>query len=219
MAVLKNLGESHGSKTLPNPESEYKAIGEFFLAYRIAVGLDGTLTEDIDSSTSRSSAAGHKQSPRPAFVFLGDFLNLPRMKGGPLLNEEGELIGLTGGSLSALSGKQELDPSIPISFIETVLPTLSTVHQFVYPFLGVAGGQLAIENAREQQLFQSSQRGIHCCCQSGQFGRCRWPDGGRCDNGVAWRPHSGLRGHGCPNATWLSTRRFPQFDYIAKRSC
>ena len=141
LAVLEILAEDHGLKSLPMAGAEFPTIGEKVYAFGFTDGLNATLTKGIVSSIRGSSETPKSQGNSPVISLHSDILVLPGMTGGPLLNERGELIGLNTGNSSALFGRESLNNSIPLSFIETVVPVLAKGEEFKYPLSwSVRGG-------------------------------------------------------------------------------
>lgn len=142
LAVLEIMEDGHGLQALPMAATASPALGETVYAFGFVDSPDGTLTQGIVSSRHGAAAAS----------LQSDIQMLPGMSGGPLLNEEGELIGLNLGPGQSWFGRNALNHSIPAALIGTIAPVLATGQDFAYPYLGVSGGNLTVAQAQELQL-------------------------------------------------------------------
>ena len=151
LAVLELKGNDHGLQALPIASAN-PGIGETVYAFGFADSPDGTLTKGIISSRNGSAAALPHQGYALPTSMQSDILVLPGMTGGPLVNEAGELVGINLGADPSLFGRNSLNHSIPADFVSTIAPVLATGQAYVYPYLGVSGDQLTVEQAQALQL-------------------------------------------------------------------
>jgi len=152
LAVLEIMEDGHGLQALPMAATAGPAPGETVYAFGFVDSPDGTLTQGIVSSRHGAAAALQPQGYALPASLQSDIQMLPGMSGGPLLNAEGELIGLNLGPGQSWFGKDALNHSIPAALIGTIAPVLATGQAFAYPYLGVLGGNLTVAQAQELQL-------------------------------------------------------------------
>jgi 2-alkenal reductase len=124
---------------LPLGEMEGLAVGQTVVAIGNPFGLSGTLTRGIISALGRTIPA-LTQFSIPQSIQTDAAIN-PGNSGGPLLNLDGEVIGVnaqieTGGTGRANTG---VGFAIPVSIIQRVVPSLIENGSYRWPWLGVAG--------------------------------------------------------------------------------
>jgi len=128
-----------GSAAIPLGSMDKLAVGQTVLAIGNPFGLEGTLTRGIISALGRTIPALTVFSI-PQAIQTDAAIN-PGNSGGPLLNLNGEVIGVnaqietTGTSAS----NQGVGFAIPVSVIQRVIPALIEIGKYDWPWLGVAG--------------------------------------------------------------------------------
>jgi putative serine protease PepD len=129
-------------------DSDAIRIGESVIAIGNPFGLEGTVTEGIISGLDRTlSQTG--QRPIRQLIQTDAAIN-PGNSGGPLVNSEGEVIGInsalenpTGGGVFVGVGY-----SIPINAAKRYLPDMLAGKTVVHPRLGIAGRTLTSDLAK-----------------------------------------------------------------------
>jgi S1-C subfamily serine protease len=128
-----------GSAAIPLGSMDKLAVGQTVVAIGNPFGLEGTLTRGIISALGRTIPALTIFSI-PQAIQTDAAIN-PGSSGGPLLNLNGEVIGVnaqietTGTSPS----NQGVGFAIPVSIIQRVIPTLIETGKYDWPWLGVSG--------------------------------------------------------------------------------
>jgi len=112
--------------------------GQPVAAFGSPLGLGATITDGIVSGTNRSmpAAGAQGQGPRvpiPNTVQTTAAIN-PGNSGGPLVNCEGEVIGV---STATLTQTENTGFAVPASRVEQVVPSLIATGGYANPFLGV----------------------------------------------------------------------------------
>jgi len=138
-------------------EMDTLAVGQTVVAIGNPFGLEGTLTQGIISALGRTIPALTPFSI-PQSIQTDAAIN-PGNSGGPLLNLEGEVIGVnaqieTDGTSRSNSG---VGFAIPVSVVERVIPALIQENKYVWAWLGVQGGDLTPTLADAMAL--TEQRG------------------------------------------------------------
>jgi len=118
------------------------AVGQTVVAIGNPFGLEGTLTRGIISALGRNIPALTPFSI-PQSIQTDAAIN-PGNSGGPLLNLEGEVIGVnaqieTDGTSRSNSG---VGFAIPVSIVKLVVPDLKEHGEYEWSWLGVRGGNL-----------------------------------------------------------------------------
>jgi 2-alkenal reductase len=142
LAVVKVDSLPEGVHSLPLGSMDDLAVGQTVVAIGNPFGLQGTLTRGIISALGRTIPALTVFSI-PQSIQTDAAIN-PGNSGGPLLNINGEVIGVnaqieTGGTSRANSG---VGFAIPVSIIEKVVPELINDGIYEWAWLGVRGGDV-----------------------------------------------------------------------------
>lgn len=141
LAVV-NVDLPAGIQPLPLGNMDNLAVGQTVVAIGNPFGLSGTLTRGIISALGRTIPALTIFSI-PQAIQTDASIN-PGNSGGPLLNLNGEVIGVnaqieTDGLSSSNAG---VGFAIPVSIINRVAPSLVEKGAYLWPWLGVRGGDV-----------------------------------------------------------------------------
>ncbi|MFN2303494.1 MAG: S1C family serine protease, partial [Anaerolineales bacterium] len=142
LAVIKVDRSPAGIIPIPLGDIQNLAVGQTVVAIGNPFGLEGTLTRGIISALGRSIPALTPFSI-PQSIQTDAAIN-PGNSGGPLLNLQGEVVGVnaqieTGGTSQANSG---VGFAIPVSIIKLVVPDLIAEGAHAWSWFGVRGGNL-----------------------------------------------------------------------------
>lgn len=107
--------------------------GEWAIAIGNPLGLDNTVTVGIISATDRSSAQVGVPNKRVNFIQTDAAIN-PGNSGGPLLNAQGEVIGV---NTAIRADAQGLGFAIPIETAARIANQLFSKGRVEHPFLGI----------------------------------------------------------------------------------
>ncbi|MHC5856653.1 HhoA/HhoB/HtrA family serine endopeptidase [Nostoc sp.] len=128
--------------------------GEWAIAIGNPLGLDNTVTMGIISATDRTSTQVGVPDKRVSFIQTDAAIN-PGNSGGPLLNAQGEVIGI---NTAIRADAQGLGFAIPIETAARVANELFTKGHVEHPFLGIEMADLS--PIRRQQINQDNQLNI-----------------------------------------------------------
>jgi len=107
--------------------------GQWAIAIGNPLGLNNTVTQGIISATGRSGSDIGIQDKRLDFLQTDAAIN-PGNSGGPLLNAQGEVIGV---NTAIIGGAQGLGFAIPIDTAQRVANQLITTGRVEHPYLGI----------------------------------------------------------------------------------
>ncbi len=107
--------------------------GQWAIAIGNPLGLSNTVTQGIISATGRSGSDIGVQDKRLDFIQTDAAIN-PGNSGGPLLNAQGEVIGV---NTAIIGGAQGLGFAIPIETAQRVANQLITTGRVEHPYLGI----------------------------------------------------------------------------------
>ncbi len=142
LAVLKVDSLPEGVQPLPFADMNSLAVGQTVIAIGNPFGLEGTLTRGVISALGRNIPALTPFSI-PQSIQTDAAIN-PGNSGGPLLNLDGEVIGVnaqieTGGTSRSNMG---VGFAIPVSILKVVIPDLIKNGSHDWAYLGVRGSNL-----------------------------------------------------------------------------
>ncbi len=128
VAVVKIDGhESFPASILGN--SDALKVGDWVVAIGNPFGLDRTVTAGIVSAKGRVIGAG----PYDNFIQTDASIN-PGNSGGPLLNMQGEVVGI---NTAIVAQGQGIGFAIPVNMVKTLIPQLETKGKVTRGFLGI----------------------------------------------------------------------------------
>ena len=133
---------------IPLGDSDKLEPGEWVLAIGSPFGLTGTVTSGIVSATGRSSMG---ITDYENFIQTDAAIN-PGNSGGPLVNLEGEAIGINTAILSRSGGYNGIGFAIPVSMAKSIVTQLIERGSVTRGYLGVMIQQLTPELAQSFKI-------------------------------------------------------------------
>ncbi|MEH2135645.1 HhoA/HhoB/HtrA family serine endopeptidase [Nostoc sp.] len=152
VAVVKIKADHLPTVKLGN--SQNLIPGEWAIAIGNPLGLDNTVTIGIVSATDRTSTQVGVPDKRVTFIQTDAAIN-PGNSGGPLLNAQGEVIGI---NTAIRADAQGLGFAIPIETAARIANELFTKGRVEHPFLGIEMADLS--PIKKQQINQENQLNI-----------------------------------------------------------
>ncbi|MFM2312469.1 MAG: hypothetical protein RLZZ04_1745 [Cyanobacteriota bacterium] len=126
-------------------DSDNLQPGEWAIAIGNPLGLDNTVTTGIVSATGRSSAQVGVADKRVNFIQTDAAIN-PGNSGGPLLNAQGEVIGI---NTAIIQNAQGLGFAIPVNAARDIAEELIATGKAEHSFLGIQMVQITPELKQE----------------------------------------------------------------------
>ncbi len=150
LVVIKIDPPKEKLKVIPMGDSKSLRIGQKVLAIGNPFGLQRTLTTGIISSLGRTirSEAGTLIED----VIQTDAAINPGNSGGPLLNSEGEIVGINSAIISPTGGNVGIGFAIPVNTAKRVVPELVSKGYVTYPYIGATIQSLIPEMAKDLKL-------------------------------------------------------------------
>ncbi|MBA3943139.1 MAG: trypsin-like peptidase domain-containing protein [Herpetosiphonaceae bacterium] len=136
--------------------SDQTQVGDTAIAIGTPFGLDETVTQGIISAVHRDYQSGN--SPIQRNLLQTDAPINPGNSGGPLLNAQGEVIGINTMIESPIRGSVGVGFAIPSNTAKNLIPQLETGAQLQRAWLGIQGMDLDATIAKAQGL--SVQSGV-----------------------------------------------------------
>ena len=131
VAVIEVQADRLPTVTLGN--SDKVRQGQWAIAIGNPLGLQETVTVGVISGTERSSADIGVPDKRVGFIQTDAAIN-PGNSGGPLLNAQGDVIGV---NTAIIRGTQGLGFAIPINTAQAVAQQLIATGEVQHPYIGV----------------------------------------------------------------------------------
>jgi 2-alkenal reductase len=156
LAVIR-LVDAPEIELVPLPlAAEVPPVGYYTLAFGSPFGLAGTMTKGIISAVGRSFPLGDAMTPGSRYslpdVIQTDAAINPGNSGGPLLNLNGEVIGVNFAIRSEVRANAGVGFAIPVSVIERVVPALIADGAYAYPYLGLGGSSVDPAITQREEL-------------------------------------------------------------------
>lgn len=148
LALIKVDVDSSDLHPLPLGDSDQLRVGQTVVAIGNPFGLSGTMTVGIVSARGRTLES-IRQTEAGAFFSAGDLIQTdatinPGNSGGPLLNLNGEVVGInralqTGGSpIVGTPSNTGIGFAVSSNILQLVVPTLKEGRTYNYPYLGLS---------------------------------------------------------------------------------
>lgn len=136
LAILKV--DAQLPPALPLGDSSTLQVGQYVIAIGTALGeFSGTVTTGVVSGLGRGIEAGNALEgsvEQLSNVIQTDAAINPGNSGGPLLNLQGQVIGV---NVAVAQGGQNIGFALPINLVKESLETFNKTGQFNRPYLGV----------------------------------------------------------------------------------
>ena len=145
LALLKI--KATGLPVLPLGDSDRLQVGEPVMAIGNPFGLEGTVTTGIVSAKGRVIGEG----PYDDFIQTDASIN-PGNSGGPLVNTQGQVVGINTAIVSQSGGSVGIGFAIPVSVAKTILPQLEAKGRVTRGWLGVSIQAVTPELAKALRL-------------------------------------------------------------------
>jgi len=148
LAVVKVDLPAEDLTPIPFGDSDQLRVGQMVIAIGNPFGLSGTMTTGIVSSIGRTLDSLNLSSSGRAFS-AGDIIQTdaainPGNSGGPLLNLEGEVIGVNR-AIRTFASTDSLEPvnsgigfAVSVNIVKRVVPSLISEGSYSYPYLGIS---------------------------------------------------------------------------------
>ncbi|PKO06263.1 MAG: hypothetical protein CVU41_07460 [Chloroflexi bacterium HGW-Chloroflexi-3] len=162
LAVLKIDAPEYELKPLSVISSEDVKVGDLAIAIGNPYGLSGTMTIGIVSAVGRSlsvdngSMNGNYTIPD---IIQTDAAINPGNSGGVLLNDIGQVIGVTTAIQSSSGSNAGIGFVVPSSIVLRVVPDLIETGSYQHSWLGLSGSTLQADIAEAMDL-DRDQRGV-----------------------------------------------------------
>jgi serine protease Do len=164
LAVIQVNAAADALRPVSMADSTQVRVGQLAIAIGNPFGLSGTMTEGIISALSRSlpvDSSGSSQNGTtytiPDIIQTDAAIN-PGNSGGVLVNDRGQVIGVTAAIQSNVNANSGIGFVIPASIVQRVVPILIQTGTYQHPWLGISGTDLTLDLVTAMNL-KPNQRG------------------------------------------------------------
>lgn len=140
LAVIKIDAPADKLHIVPLGTSQSLSVGQKVLAIGNPFGLDRTLTRGIISGLGRPLKTSNGRTIDN--VIQTDASINPGNSGGPLLNSNGEIIGINTAIYSPSGGSVGIGFAVPVDIARNILPDLLAYGRVLRPWLGISTIQI-----------------------------------------------------------------------------
>jgi S1-C subfamily serine protease len=149
LAVLKVDVPADQLIPLPLGDSDTVRVGDYVVAIGNPFGLSGTMTVGVVSAIGRSLTS-ERAAPGVNRIFsAGDLIQTdaainPGNSGGPLLNLNGQVIGINRAiqtesfTVDGSAANSGVGFAVPVNLLRRVVPNIISNGQYDYPYLGIS---------------------------------------------------------------------------------
>jgi 2-alkenal reductase len=157
LAVIKVDVPAESLRPITWGDSDQVRVGQRAVAIGNPFGFENTLTSGIVSGLSRSLPSSNDPRYRIPEIIQTDAAINPGNSGGPLLNSQGEVIGVTSAivpNFDQLGERSFLGVgfAIPSNLAQRVVPALIEKGEYAHPWIGFSGMDVLPEVAAEMDL-------------------------------------------------------------------
>jgi 2-alkenal reductase len=156
LAVIRAETIADDAKPIPLGDSRQLEVGQFVIAIGNPFGEAGSMSIGVVSGlgrtlTSEREIEGGGRYSLPQVIQTDAAIN-PGNSGGPLLNLDGEVIGVNSAIRTETGTNTGVGFSIPVNAVRRITPHLIEKGNYVYPFIGIRMQTLNINTAEELDI-------------------------------------------------------------------
>lgn len=156
LAVIKvDLPADYLQPVKPGNSDEVQ-VGHLAIAMGNPFGQEFTMTSGIVSGVGRLIRGGNAGFSIPEVIQTDAPIN-PGNSGGPLLNRQGEVIGVNSQIISQTGASSGIGFAVPISIVQRVVPALINGETVEYAWLGISGSTVTRELVDARDLPAGTQ--------------------------------------------------------------
>ncbi|RPJ08975.1 MAG: PDZ domain-containing protein [Deltaproteobacteria bacterium] len=150
LAIIRLEAPREKLKVIPMGDSKSLRIGQKVLAIGNPFGLERTLTTGIVSSLGRSIRS--EEGTLMEDIIQTDAAINPGNSGGPLLNSDGEIVGINSAIISPSGGSVGIGFAVPVNMAKKLIPDLISKGYVSHPWIGATIQPLLPEIAKYLKL-------------------------------------------------------------------
>jgi serine protease Do len=137
-------------------DSTQVKVGQLAVAIGNPFGLENTMTVGFVSALERSLPVGSESVDGPSYtipdIIQTDASVNPGNSGGILVDDQGQMIGVTAAIASPVRASAGIGFAIPSAIVQKVVPVLIEKGRYAHPWLGISGTSLDPDLAQAMKL-------------------------------------------------------------------
>lgn len=138
-------------------DSSLVKVGQLAIAIGSPYGLEQTMTLGIISALERSLPVDNSSSTSGLSYSIPDVIQTdasinPGNSGGVLLNDQGQVVGVTAAIESNSGSNAGIGFVIPSNIVKMVVPALIVDGSYAHPYMGISGASLTNDLIQEMNL-------------------------------------------------------------------
>jgi len=160
LAIIRAETIAEDAQPLSLGNSRELEVGQFVIAIGNPFGEAGSMSIGVVSGLGRTliserEADGGGRYSLPQVIQTDAAIN-PGNSGGPLLNLDGEVIGVNSAIRTETGTNTGVGFSIPVNAVRRITPHLIEKGEYIYPFIGIRMQTLNINSAEELEIDEAS---------------------------------------------------------------
>ena len=159
LAVIKVDLSAGALQPLTLGDSDQMRVGQLAIAIGSPFGQEFTMTSGIVSAVGRLIRGGNAGFSIPTAIQTDAPIN-PGNSGGPLLDRNGEVIGINAQMASRTGASSGIGFAIPVNIAKKVVPALISGDDYKYAWLGISGGEVTAEMSEFRGLTSATRGAV-----------------------------------------------------------
>ena len=155
LAVIKIDTKGRIFKPLNIGNSNNVDVGNLTLAIGSPFGQEFSMTSGIVSAVKRTVPSQNSTFTIPNVIQTDAAIN-PGNSGGPLLDIDGNVIGINSQIITQGGSNAGIGFAVPINTAKAIVPTLIKGEKFLYPWIGISGMSLSKNHKKALNLPEST---------------------------------------------------------------
>jgi serine protease Do len=157
LAVIKVDVSANKLSPVTLADSSQLKVGEIAIAIGNPYGFEGSMTVGTVSGLGRDLPTSQTDQTTGASYSIPDVIQTdasinPGNSGGVLVNDQGQVIGVTSALESASGSSSGIGFAIPAEIVSKVVPSLISSGKYDHPYLGISGTTLTPDIAQAMNL-------------------------------------------------------------------
>ena len=157
LAVIKVDVSANKLSPVTMADSTQVKVGEIAIAIGNPYGFEGSMTVGTVSGLGRDLPTSQTDQTTGASYSIPDVIQTdasinPGNSGGVLVNDQGQVIGVTSALESASGSSSGIGFAIPAEIVSKVVPSLISSGKYDHPYLGISGTTMTPDIAQAMNL-------------------------------------------------------------------
>jgi serine protease Do len=157
LAVIKVDVSASKLVTVTMADSTQVKVGEIAIAIGNPYGFEGSMTVGTVSGLGRDLPSSQVDQASGASYSIPDVIQTdaavnPGNSGGVLVNDQGQVIGVTSALESSSGSSSGIGFAIPAEIVSKVVPSLISSGKYDHPYLGISGTDMTPDIAQAMNL-------------------------------------------------------------------